>query len=83
MSGRPFGRSAILNGRFFVKLFCIIEKKHYVCRKDCIMIGYSYIRKPLSGERSKQIAQSHTGQKVSSDKKKTVKMPDKFRMSWK
>ena len=47
------------------------------------MIGYSYIRKPLSGDRSKQIAQSHTGQKVSSDKKKTVKMPDKFKMSWK
>lgn len=68
---------------FLLNCFVLLKKKHYVCRKDRIMIGYSYIRKPLSGERSKQIAQSHTGQKVSSDKKKTVKMPDKFRMSWK
>jgi len=47
------------------------------------MIGYSYIRKPLSGNRSKQIAQNHSGQKASLNKKKTVKMPDKFKISWK
>ena len=48
------------------------------------MIGYDYIRKPITGDRAKQIAQNHP---KSAEKAKTgappQKMPDKFSKPWK
>ena len=47
------------------------------------MIGYPYIQKPLSGERSKQIAKTHPQQSKNSGQKPKVKLPDKFSVEWK
>lgn len=46
------------------------------------MVGYTYIRKPLTGERSKQVAKNHPLVKSNAPKAE-VKMPDKFKLSWK
>ncbi len=45
------------------------------------MIGYSYTRKPLTGDRSKQIARDHPSKDNTA--KEEVKMPDKFKLKWK
>lgn len=48
------------------------------------MIGYDYIRKPITGDRAKQIAKNHpqpAGKaKTSGDPQR---MPDKFSVPWK
>lgn len=46
------------------------------------MIGYSYTRQPLTGDRSKQIAKNHPP-KQEGTAKQEVKMPDKFKLTWK
>ena len=46
------------------------------------MIGYSYTRKPLTGDRSKQIARNHPSNQENTAKEE-VKMPDKFKLKWK
>lgn len=46
------------------------------------MIGYPYTPEPLSGDRSKQLAEKYITKVVSPDEKETVKMPEIFTEEW-
>lgn len=63
--------------------FAFLEKNIMFAEKIQNMIGYSYTRKPLSGNRSKQIAKAHPQPKVPSSSSQTTKMPEKFSVPWK
>ncbi len=56
----------------------------YICIGNTQMIGYNYKRKPITGERAKQIAKNHP-QSPGDTKVKTNphKLPDKFSVPWK